>query len=860
MKKLLPGLFLLASTSSFSQINVMWESRYNSTSNNVDRVSDMVVDASGNVYVTGSSLNAASGASGFDIVTIKYNSSGVQQWIQTFNGSGNGPDNAASIALDASGNVYVGGTSYRGGTDYDFCVIKYNNSGVQQWQIYNGAGTNYDELKAITLDASGQPIAVGGVQPTSTNTNYRTLKLNAATGAVTWNQDFTSTGSNLDIAVAVTTDASDNVYVTGHSFNSGEDLNVRTIKYNSAGTLQWNTQRNQNTTLDSYDMPSDIAVDATGITYVLATVFNGAASDDDIYLIKYNVAGTILTTVELNGTANAKDKPTGMKLDAAGNIYITGYLKGASTAEDLFIAKYNSSLAQQWIDKYNGSGNNYDEGDDISFDLSGTNLFVTGYSYLTTSNNDYVTLKYDLATGTRQWLTRFNGPANNADNARAIAIDGIGNIYVSGDSKGAGTNYDFSTIKYCQLKTVATVDDDTACVGSVFTLNVVAGGTSSVTWSPAATLSCPTCTTTLATPTTDVCYIVTTTDAAGCSDDDTVCVVINPLPGPVITPDGPTSFCVGDSVGLTASGFAAYSWNTGETSASITADTAGTYTVTVTDAQGCQNFTDVAVTVYSLPNIDAGLNQDHCAGDSSQFTATGGVSYVWDANADLTSTTVDNPYTTAYIAGTYWYYVTGTDGNGCKNRDSVNVTVYGLPVAPILFRPASSDLVFVTNYSSDLEWYMNGTYIPSAGSGSTLDLGDTSATWGCQAYVTNYFNAIYTDANGCVSPVSDTLVVDTIYNPNCYIGVQEVELFNVFNVYPNPFNANITIDLMPVTNGDFDLTIVDMAGKVVYAERWNNVVGLNRKTIDMTMLSSGIYQLNLRNTKGEFAGVRLVKE
>ena len=859
MKKLLLTLCIFAFFRANSQINVMWESRYNSATSNIDRVTDMVVDASGNVYVTGSSLNASSASSGFDFVTVKYNNAGAQQWIATFNGTGNSYDNSTGIVIDAAGNVYVCGTSLRTGSDYDMAVIKYNASGVLQWQIYNGS-TFYDEARSITVDGTGAPIVAGGFQPSATNTDYRTLKLNAASGATTWSVDFTSAGNNLDLAVDVTTDGSNNVYVTGHSFNAGQDLNVRTIKYNSAGTQVWNTQWNENNTLNSYDMPSDISVDGSGNVYVLATVFNGAVSDDDILILKYNSAGTVTNNVELNGSANDKDKPNSLILDPAGNIYIAGRLKSVSTAEDFLVAKYNSSVTQVWIDRYNGFSNNYDEAFDIALDPSSTFLYATGYSYFTSSNNDYTTIKYDVTSGSRVWVTQFNGPANNSDQAKAISVDGAGNVYVSGDSRGAGTNFDYSTIKYCQLKTIATVDYDSLCVGGMFTLSA-SGGTVSASWSPAVSLSCPTCPTTTATPSSSTCYIVTTTDVNGCMDDDTICVVINPLPGPVITPNGPTTFCIGDSVGLAASGFTSYSWNTGETSSNIVTDTSGTYTVTVTDAMGCQNFTSVAVTVNNLPTISAGVNGDHCIGDSTQLTATGGVSYLWQPNPDLTSTTIANPYSTAYIVGSYWYYVTGTDINGCKNSDSVMVTVNPTPAKPLLFRPPG-DVIFVTNtgYAGGLEWFYNGASMPTAGSGATLDLADSAAIWGCQVYVISEFNAQYTDSNGCVSPLSDTMYIDTVYNSNCYIGVKELEIVSGFRLYPNPTNSNLTIEFIPTEAGDFILTIVDLTGAVIRTEILNNAASLTRKSISLDGIASGVYQLTLRDKRNLFVSERFIKQ
>jgi Secretion system C-terminal sorting domain/Beta-propeller repeat len=851
MRKILLFLGVLALNQANSQINVLWESRFNGTDNNIERVADMFVDASGNVFVTGSSYSTTTG---FDIVTIKYNSSGVQQWISTFNGTGNGTDNASGLAVDASGNVFVSGTSYIAGTNYDFTVIKYNSLGVQQWQVYNGSGF-YDETRDIALDNSGAPVVVGGFQSSASNTNFRTLKLNAATGATTWFQDF-SNSTSLDIAVAVTIDAIDNVFVTGHSFQSGQDLNVRTIKYNSAGVVAWSTQHNENTVLNSYDMPAKIVAASSGEVFVLATVFNGSVSDDDILLIRYNSTGTVISTLEINGSANDKDKPNDLIIDASGNIYIAGILKGAATAEDYFVAKYNAAFTQLWADNFNGSGSNYDEATGITLDATGTYLYSGGYSYLTASNNDYLTNKYDASTGVRIWSTRFNGPANNSDQARKIDVDLAGNVYVSGDSKGAGTNLDYSTIKYCQLTTTATVDQDTVCTGTLVNFNVTGGST--ILWTGTG-LSCTTCATPTHTTISDVCYQVSTQDATGCIDLDTVCVVVNPLPGPVITPDGPTSFCQGDSVGLTASGFATYTWNTGETTPTIVADTSGTYTVTVTDGIGCANFTNIVVTVNNPPVINAGLDQDHCPGDTSQLIATGGVSYVWNSDPFISSTTNDSTNVFPSVSGTYTYIVTGTDGNGCVNSDTVSVTVFTTPSQPIIFWPPG-DIIYITNYTGGMSWYMNGVYFPDAGSGVQLDLADTSLNWACQD--TNYYSAIHTDANGCLTVYSDTIeVIDTTYNnADCYIGIHEADLLSNFNVYPNPTNGDITIEFVTGKVEDIQLSLYDISGKIVYSKLYNAGSGLRRETLNLGKLGNGMYQLSMRNASGKVMNRLLVKE
>jgi len=93
---------------SFSQVTQEWVARYNGPGNSNDNAWSLAVDGSGNVYVTGSSDVSGTGR---DYATVKYNSSGVQQWVARYNGPGNSSDNARSLAVDGSGSVYVTGES-----------------------------------------------------------------------------------------------------------------------------------------------------------------------------------------------------------------------------------------------------------------------------------------------------------------------------------------------------------------------------------------------------------------------------------------------------------------------------------------------------------------------------------------------------------------------------------------------------------------------------------------------------------------------------------------------------------------------------------------------------------------------------
>jgi len=120
-----------------------WVLHYNGPGNAEDEGTDIAVDADGNVYVTGRSEG---GMSGLDYVTIKYSREGIQEWIQRYDGTGGGDDAASAILLDDQGNVYVTGYSEGIGTGSDYATVKYNSSGVQQWvSRYNGLNSNFPD-------------------------------------------------------------------------------------------------------------------------------------------------------------------------------------------------------------------------------------------------------------------------------------------------------------------------------------------------------------------------------------------------------------------------------------------------------------------------------------------------------------------------------------------------------------------------------------------------------------------------------------------------------------------------------------------------------------------------------------------
>ena len=183
----------------------------------------------GNVYVTG--YSGAGPTTGFDYATPKYNSLGEQQWIARYSGPGNQTDEAAAIAIDDFGNVYVTGESLNSEANLDYATIKYNSAGQEQWVArYNGPANRHDAARAITLDSSGNVYVTGSSEAEVSGTDYATVKYNSD-GQEQWVVRYNGAGNFDDDAYAIAVDGSGNVYVTGRSWGSGGNFDYATIKY-----------------------------------------------------------------------------------------------------------------------------------------------------------------------------------------------------------------------------------------------------------------------------------------------------------------------------------------------------------------------------------------------------------------------------------------------------------------------------------------------------------------------------------------------------------------------------------------------------------------------------------------------------
>jgi len=260
--------------------------------------SAIAIDNSGNIFVTGSGLLF----NHLIYLTVKYSPSGNFQWASAYEGPTNGDNSATSIAVDGSGNSYVTGQSM--GTDsYFHCAtVKYNSSGAQQWASrYNGPGNENDNAARVVF--KNGHVYVGGTSAgVSSGKDYLAIKY-TANGDELWNATYNGPGGD-DIGKDITVDDYGIVYVTGKSA-AGVHTRISTVRFNSNGTQQWVQYYSTQCTGNRDEGAYSIALgpnNGNGVVVVAGEVTHNdnQCNNDDFCIIKYSQTGIGITPISGN--------------------------------------------------------------------------------------------------------------------------------------------------------------------------------------------------------------------------------------------------------------------------------------------------------------------------------------------------------------------------------------------------------------------------------------------------------------------------------------------------------------------------------------------------------------------------------
>ncbi len=255
------------------------------------------------------------------------------------------------------------------------------------------------------------------------------------------------------------------------------------------------------------------------------------------------------------------------------------------------------------------------------------------------------------------------------------------------DSSGICSAKDTVKISILSLPVFAVNNDTSVCIGSTVHLNATANANYSYHWSPANYLSNASIANPVSTPADSIKYFINATDSNNCRSTDSV--QINVVPVPVISTINDTSICAGNTVLLktNASNASEFVWspssglNTSTIQSPQAVPTSTTTYIITADNGVCSEKDSVKISVYALPLVNASNDTIVCGSGSVQLSASGAQNYKWYPASGLSGTAINNP--TAQPSATTTYYVTGTDMNGCTNKDSVIIAVQPKPVFDI---------------------------------------------------------------------------------------------------------------------------------------------------------------------------------
>ncbi len=458
MKKMFFVLIvLLLSAESYSQ---QWVNKFNySGSSKLESANIVLTDASANVYLVGTSVNGSANAIPLDndIVVYKYNSAGTQQWVVTYGGAASAKDTVRKAVLDANGNIYLTGcTTINNSDSTEILTMMINTSGTIVWnKTYHipGATSYYDCGNDITIDAAGNAFVTGvssGIfiflkynsagtllltkniigQSAEGNSVFvdgsGNIYLSATYIDLGWGGDgvevmkYNSAGVQLWIkggytgnSVKTLTDASGNVFVAYNISNGDGKL----VKYSSAGTELFNISTGSNFTI------TDMELDGFGNIYLCGSIRPpGFLYSIGVVEVFLNGGTLIWSATQTDITAYIQFKS--MIVDASLNVFVTGYY-GAKTTT----VKYNSSGVKQWGVSYTSSAGNA-SANSIVIDNAG-NPLIAGDNDNGGTGQDFLVVKYTNIGG-NHWNRNINRLVSFNEVVTASKQDASGNYILTG--------------------------------------------------------------------------------------------------------------------------------------------------------------------------------------------------------------------------------------------------------------------------------------------------------------------------------------------------------------------------------------------------------------------------------------------
>jgi len=362
-------------------------------------------------------------------------------WTDIHEGGAGSDDVAYGIASDSEGNVLVAGYVEEADTNADIWVRKYDPDGTEIWTVTHDGGISADDRAFdITVAADDGPVVVGRTQMAEGNADIWVRKLDGD-GAEVWTQTYDDPAGGDDQANGVAIDGDGNILVAGQIRVDVGNNDIWIRKYDSAGTEQW-TQ--------TYDGPANgsddgraVAVDSAG-NVIVAGYESVEGQGDDMWIRKYDASGAEVWTHQYQGASGAEDRASGVAVDSSDGIVVIGHTR-VGPGRNVWLRRLDADNNIVVTYTYNGPAAQDDQGHAVVLDAEDTAI-MTGYRGVAEDDRDIWvrTLDTNNVVG---WTQSFAGAAALQDEGHAVALDPDGNILVAGEITQSGSRSDIFVAK-----------------------------------------------------------------------------------------------------------------------------------------------------------------------------------------------------------------------------------------------------------------------------------------------------------------------------------------------------------------------------------------------------------------------------